>query len=229
MKKIILNYSNMFAYAITGLVFGLSFFLLFINFYHMQELSLTVDVTALNDTNKASIQSKIETIKNNISVYDQSTYTGNLNIYALNNAKLKLESCVEVFERDEMMKYLELDQIGIKDAYNFTIDYKNNILNDCLVMQIKSMFSSDVIALLPNYNLIEPYVDNNINILLSSIDYVESNIENSDHYYFTTDNNKNNFFDLVNDSYSDTMKNYQNALDLVVEISNWYRSVVIGG
>ena len=229
MKKILLEYANMFAYAITGLVFGLSFFLLFINFYHMQELSLTVDVTALNDTNKASIQSKIETIKNNISVYDQSTYTGNLNIYALNNAKLKLESCVEVFERDEMMKYLELDQIGIKDAYNFTIDYKNNILNDCLVMQIKSMFSSDVIALLPNYNLIEPYVDNNINILLSSIDYVESNIENSDHYYFTTDNNKNNFFDLVNDSYSDTMKDYQNALDLVVEISNWYRSVVIGG
>ena len=229
MKKILLEYANMFAYAITGLVFGLSFFLLFINFYHMQELSWTVDVTALNDTNRASIQSKIETIKNNISVYDQSTYTGNLNIYALNNAKLKLESCVEVFERDEMMKYLELDQIGIKDAYNFTIDYKNNILNDCLVMQIKSMFSSDVIALLPNYNLIEPYVDNNINILLSSIDYVESNIENSDHYYFTTDNNKNNFFDLVNDSYSDTMKNYQNALDLVVEISNWYRSVVIGG
>ena len=229
MKKILLEYANMFAYAITGLVFGLSFFLLFINFYHMQELSWTVDVTALNDTNKASIQSKIETIKNNISVYDQSTYTGNLNIYALNNAKLKLESCVEVFERDEMMKYLELDQIGIKDAYNFTIDYKNNILNDCLVMQIKSMFSSDVIALLPNYNLIEPYVDNNINILLSSIDYVESNIENSDHYYFTTDNNKNNFFDLVSDSYSDTMKNYQNALDLVVEISNWYRSVVIGG
>lgn len=229
MKKILLEYANMFAYAITGLVFGLSFFLLFINFYHMQELSWTVDVTALNDTNRASIQSKIETIKNNISVYDQSTYTGNLNIYALNNAKLKLESCVEVFERDEMMKYLELDQIGIKDAYNFTIDYKNNILNDCLVMQIKSMFSSDVIALLPNYNLIEPYVDNNINILLSSIDYVESNIENSDHYYFTTDNNKNNFFDLVNDSYSDTMKDYQNALDLVVEISNWYRSVVIGG
>ena len=90
MKKILLEYANMFAYAITGLVFGLSFFLLFINFYHMQELSWTVDVTALNDTNRASIQSKIETIKNNISVYDQSTYTGNLNIYALNNAKLKL-------------------------------------------------------------------------------------------------------------------------------------------
>lgn len=229
MKKVLLEYANMFGYAITGLVFGLSFFLLFINFYHMQELSYTADVSSLNDTNKVSVESKIETIKNNISVYEQSTYRGNLNIYALNTAKLKLESCVEAFERNEMMKYFDLDQIGITDAYNFTIDFKNNILNDCLVMQIKSMFSSDVVSLLPNFNLIKPYVDSNLNILLSSVDYVEGNIENSDHYYFTTDNNKNNFFDLVNDSYSDTMKSYQNSLDLVVEISNWYRSVVIGG
>ena len=229
MKKILLEYANMFAYAITGLVFGLSFFLLFINFYHMQELSETVDVSSFNATNKASVESKIETIKNNISVYDQSTYNGNLNIYALNNTKSKLESCVEVFERDDMMKYFDLEQIGITDAYNFTIDFKNNILNDCLVMQIKSMFVSDTVSLLPNFNLIKPYVDNNLNTLLGSVDYIKSNIENSDHYYFTTQNNKTNFFDIVDDSYSNVMNDYQSSLDLVVEISNWYRNVVIGG
>lgn len=229
MKKILLEYVNMFAYTFTGLVFGLSFFLLFINFYHMQELSETADVSSFNDTNKVSVESKIETIKNNISVYDQSTYSGALNIYALNNAKSKLEACVEVFESDDMMKYFDLDQIGIKDSYNFTIDFKNNVLNDCLVMQIKSMFNSDTISTLPNYNLIKPYVDNSINNLLSSVNYVQSNIENSDHYYFTTDNNKTNFFDLVDDSYSNVMRNYQNSLDLVVEVSNWYRNVVIGG
>ena len=229
MKKILLEYANTFAYTFTGLVFGLSFFLLFINFYHMQELSETADVSSFNDTNKVSVESKIETIKNNISVYDQSTYSGALNIYALNNAKSKLEACVEVFESDDMMKYFDLEQIGIKDSYNFTIDFKNNVLNDCLVMQIKSMFNSDTISTLPNYNLIKPYVDNSINNLLSSVNYVQSNIENSDHYYFTTDNNKTNFFDLVDDSYSNVMRNYQNSLDLVVEVSNWYRNVVIGG
>ena len=227
MKKILLEYANTFAYTFTGLVFGLSFFLLFINFYHMQELSETADVSSFNDTNKVSVESKIETIKNNISVYDQSTYSGALNIYALNNAKSKLEACVEVFESDDMMKYFDLEQIGIKDSYNFTIDFKNNVLNDCLVMQIKSMFNSDTISTLPNYNLIKPYVDNSINNLLSSVNYVQSNIENSDHYYFTTDNNKTNFFDLVDDSYSNVMRNYQNSLDLVVEVSNWYRNVVI--
>ena len=60
-------------------------------------------------------------------------------------------------------------------------------------------------------------------------DYIQNNIENSDHYYFTTDSNKDNFFDLVKDSYTTTMKEYQDSLDLLVEISNWYRNVVLGG
>ena len=73
MKKLLLEYANTFAYTITGLVFGCAFFLLFINFYHMQELSETVDVSQYNDNNKASIESKVQTIKDNIRVYRQST------------------------------------------------------------------------------------------------------------------------------------------------------------
>lgn len=229
MKKVLLEYTNVFAYTITGLVFGLSFFLLFINFYHMQELAETVDVSSYNDTNKATVESKIETIRNNISVYNQSTYTGSLNIYGLNTVQLKLQDCLEILESEDMMKYFELDEIGIKDSYNFTLDFKNKILNDCLVMQIKSMFNTDTVAMLPNFNIIKPYVELNLDTLLDSTNYVQSNIENSDHYYFSTETNKANFFNLVDDSYSDVMNSYQSSLDLLVEISNWYRNVVLGG
>lgn len=229
MKKVLLEYANVFAYTITGLVFGLSFFLLFINFYHMQELAETVDVSSYNDTNKATVESKIETIRNNISVYNQSTYTGSLNIYGLNTVQLKLQDCLEILESEDMMKYFELDEIGIKDSYNFTLDFKNKILNDCLVMQVKSMFNTDTVAMLPNFNIIKPYVELNLDTLLDSTNYVQSNIENSDHYYFSTETNKANFFNLVDDSYSDVMNSYQNSLDLLVEISNWYRNVVLGG
>ena len=229
MKKVLLEYANVFAYTITGLVFGLSFFLLFINFYHMQELAETVDVSSYNDTNKATVESKIETIRNNISVYNQSTYTGSLNIYGLNTVQLKLQDCLEILESDDMMKYFELDEIGIKDSYNFTLDFKNKILNDCLVMQIKSIFNTDTVAMLPNFNTIKPYVELNLDTLLDSTNYVQSNIENSDHYYFSTETNKANFFNLVDDSYSDVMNSYQNSLDLLVEVSNWYRNVVLGG
>ena len=145
MKKVLLEYANVFAYTITGLIFGLAFFLLFINFYHMQELAETVDVSAYNDTNKASVEEKIETIRNNINVYNQSTYNGSLNIYGLNTVQLKLQDCLEIIESEDMMKYFELDEIGI------------------------------------------------------------------------------------NDSYSDIMNSYQNSLDLLVEVSNWYRDIVIGG
>ena len=229
MKKILLEYASMLAFTITGLVFGLSFFLLFINFYHMEELAETVDIASYNDTNKASIENKINQIKNNISVYEQSNYQGSLNIYGLNTVKSRLENCVEIIESDDMMNYFDLDQIGINDSYNFTLDFRNKILNDCLVMQVTSMINTDTVESLPNFNLIKPYIQIDLDNLLNSYNYVQNNIENSDHYYFTTENNKTNFFDLVEDSYTETMNNYQSTLDLIVEISNWYRYTVIGG
>lgn len=229
MKNILLEYANIIGYTVTGLVFGLSFFLLVINFYHMQELSETISVETYNNDNKQLIEQKINTIKNNISVYSQNSYTGNLNIYGLNTSQIKLQECVNIIESDEMMSYLSKSNIGIRDVYDFTGDFRNNILNDCLVMQIKSMFNTDTIATLPNYNIIKPYVDLNVNNLVQSVGYVQSNIENSDHYYYTTNVNKSNFFDLTNDSYLEIVNNYQQTLDLLVEISNWYRTVVVGG
>ena len=229
MKEALLEYANTFAYTITGLIFGLAFFLLFINFFHMQELSETYDISTYNDINKASVEEKVNIIKNNINVYDQSTYKGSLNIYGLNTIKLKLEDCLEIIESEDMMKYFELDEIGINDSYNFTVDFKNKILNDCLVMQVKSLFNTDTVALLPNFNIIKPYVELNLDTLLDSINYVQSNVENSDHYYFSTDTNKTNFFNLIEDSYTDTMNSYQNSLNLLVEVSNWYKGIVLGG
>ena len=229
MKKLLLEYASMLAYTITGLIFGLSFFLLFINFYHMQELAETVDISAYNITNKTSVENKLNLIKNNISVYNQSTYQGSLNVYGLNTVKSRLENCIEIIESDDMMKYLNLNNISINDSYNFTVDFRNKILNDCLVMQVTSMINTDTVEALPSFNLIKPYIQINVNNLLNSYHYVQNNIENSDHYYFTTETNKTNFFDLVEDSYADTMNNYQVTLDLLVEISNWYRNVVIGG
>ena len=186
-------------------------------------------MTAYNQNNKALVEEKLETIRNNINVYNQSTYNGSLNIYGLNTVQIKLQNCLEILESKDMMKYFELGEVGINDSYNFSLDFKNKILNDCLVMQIKSLFNTDTVATLPNFNIIKPYVDLDLDTLLGSTDYIQSNIENSDHYYFSTDNNKTNFFDLTEDSYSGVMNNYQNSLDLMVEISNWYRSIVIGG
>ena len=59
MKRVLLEYINIFAYAIIGLVFGFSFFLLFINFYHYKEINETVNVSEEMLDNKQKTEEKI--------------------------------------------------------------------------------------------------------------------------------------------------------------------------
>ena len=54
-------------------------------------------------------------------------------------------------------------------------------------------------------------------------------LENADNYYFTNDISKSSIFFLAKDSYSAINKNYQNTLDFLVEISEWYKNEVVGG
>lgn len=229
MKKLLLEYANLIGYTITGLIFGLSFFLLFINFYHYEEINTTYDASSNVVTNKENINSKISTIKNNISVYNTNNYSGNLNVYGLNSMQLKLQSCVEILESEDMMKYFDINSVQLKDVYNFASDFNNNVLNDCFVMQLKSGFNEDTVSSLPNANIIKPYTDITFENLVSSTDYIISNVENADHYYFSTTNNKDNFFNLTEDSYLSLSFAYQNTLDFLVEVSNWYRMIVVGG
>ena len=229
MKKLLVEYANIIGYTVTGLIFGLAFFLLFINFYHYQEVNTLADVSIYNAAVKTDIEEKLQIIENNISVYDQTTYQGNLNIYGLNTVKIKLQACLDIMRSEEFSKYFDMTEISMLDSYHFTIDFRNKILNDCLVMQVKSMFGTDTVALLPNYSYIKPYVDINIATLIETIEYTQGNLENSDHYYFTTDGNRNNFFDLAKDSYIDIANKYQTTLDLLVEVSSWYKNLVIGG
>ena len=166
MKKLLLEYANIIGYTITGLIFGLSFFLIFVNFYHYEEINTAYDVSSYSATNKENVISKINTIKSNISVYDPNNYSGSLNVYGLNNMQLKLQSCVEILESEDMMKYFDMTSVQLKDAYNFATDFNNN---------------------------------------------------------------KINFFNLTEDSYVSTSGAYQDTLDFLVEISNWYRTIVVGG
>ena len=229
MKKILLEYALMIGYTVTGLVFGVAFFLLFINFYHSQELAYVADVKSINATALEVSKNKIETIRNNLSVYNQNTYSGPYDIYALNTVQLKLQACLDDLESDKVSKYLAMDSIGIQDTYDFIIAIKDTALNDCLVMKVKSLFNNDIIAGLPNYYVIKPYVELDSNSLTGSLDYVQNLLEDTDHYHFSTDTNKKNFFSTVENSYTTGIGKYQLTLDLLVQISEWYKTVVVGG
>ncbi len=230
MKKLLLEYLKVFGYAITGLVFGLSFFLLFLNFYHSREVNLVVDVTTDEQTTTQEIQNKLNIVKQNSASYSQNAYRGSHSVYDMNGVQIRLNRCVEVFESEKANQLTTKKQVTLKDVYDLNYFYRNNILNDCVVMQLNAFSSnSTMYQELTSLATTRPFVTLNINYLLKSEDYVAANLENGDSYYFSNDMNRGSVFNLVKDSYQSTMRDYQNALDLLVEISSWYQKEVVGG
>lgn len=229
MKKILLEYINVFAYAVVGIVFGFSFFLLFINFYHYKEINETINVKEEMENYKQKTEEKLTKIKDNISLYQQNTYNGRNNIYDMNSIQIKLNSCVKSFESEEYKNLTNKENIEIKDVYKLGKFYQNTILNDCVVLQLSSLADESSSYSITSLSTIRPFLKTNINQLLSSNGYITSSLENADNYYFTNDISKSSIFFLAKDSYSAINKNYQNTLDFLVEISEWYKSEVVGG
>lgn len=229
MKKVLLEYINIFAYTVVGMVFGFSFFLLFINFYHYKEINSTINVKEEMLDNKQKTEEKITKIKNNINLYQQNTYNGKNNIYDMNGIQIKLNSCVNNFESEEYKKLTNKENVEIKDVYELGKFYQNTILNDCVVLQLSGLADDNSSYSIASLSIIRPFLRTNINQLLSSNGYIISNLESDDNYYFTNDISKSSIFFLAKDSYNAINKNYQNTLDFLVEISEWYKNEVVGG
>ena len=229
MKKILFEYINIFAYVIVGLVFGFSFFLLFLNFYHYKEVNTKVNISANAVDNREKTTEKLNKIKTNASLYQQSTYNGKNNIYDMNAIQIKLNSCVKIFESEEYNNLANKETVELKDVYKLGKFYQNKVLNDCIVMQINSLAEENSSFSIASLSAIRPFLKTNINQLLTSNGYITSILENADNYYFTNDISKSSIFFLAKDSYSAINKNYQNTLDFLVEISEWYKSEVVGG
>lgn len=229
MKKMLLEYINIFAYALTGLVFGFSFFLLFLNFYHYKELGTKIDVSSEVVANDQKTKEKLEKIKTNINSYQQNSYQGRNNIYDMNSIQIKLNNCVKVFESDEYKELASKQTVELRDVYKLGKFYQNNILNDCVVMQLNTFIDEDNSFNIESLKNIRPFIKTTINEQLSSNGYITSSLENADNYYFTNDISRSSIFFLAKDSYNSINTNYQNTLDFLVELSDWYHNEVIGG
>ncbi len=229
MKKLLLEYASIIGYTIVGLIFGLSFFLLFINFYHVKELSEVVNVSTYMATNRENVETKINKIKQNVATYNQSTYKGPQNVFDMNSVQIRLNTCVNIFQDEEGKSFLNKQEIDLQDAYKFNLYYQNTVLNDCVVMQLNTLGSETSAIGIPALQNIRPFVRLNIDHLLTTPAYVGSTIKNADAYYFSNNANKSSIFHLTRDSYYATMTNYQHVLDLLLEISEWYKNVAIGG
>lgn len=222
MKKILVEYSNIISYTVIGIVFGFAFFLLFLNLYHYEDVN---DVYKKQDSDY-QINKELKEKLNNISLNINSVQLNNTssNYTNFSNIGLKLNTCVERINTNKFDELLSKNSISISDVYEMQQFYKIDISNECLVKQLYGM------TLIENNQYADAlsFIEDNIEKLKDSTDYVEKVIKNNSSYSFTSSSTKDDIYNQVRDSYYSIINDYVDAIDFIYDVSFWYKNIAGG-
>lgn len=224
MKKFLVEYISIIGYVVTGLVFSLAIFVLLINFYHYKDVNEAYTKAGSAVSPYTANKSKIDEIKSNSNVYDPNNFKSSPNNLAYMNIKSKLDQCVNSYESSSINKIFDKKTISVKDDYDLLTNYQNDIVNNCIVLNI---YSIDLPG--TSYEAIKPFVDSNSKMIMNDTEYVKKSIQNNSSYQFSTNYAKTNVFDLTRDSYTKISSSYNSSVDLVLEVSRWFKNYITGG
>ena len=222
MKKILVEYSNIISYTVIGIVFGFTFFLLFLNLYHYEDVN---DVYKKQDSDyqiNKELFEKLNSISLNINSVQLNNTSSN---YAnFSSIGLKLNTCIERINTNKFDELLSKKSISISDVYEMQQFYKIDISNECLVKQLYGM------TLIENNQYADAlsFIEDNIEKLKDSTDYVEKVIKNNSSYSFTSSSTKDDIYNQVRDSYYSIINDYVDAIDFIYDVSVWYKNIAGG-
>ena len=128
---------NIISYTVIGIVFGFTFFLLFLNLYHYEDVN---DVYKKQDSDyqiNKELKEKLNSISLNINSVQLNNTSSN---YAnFSSIGLKLNTCIERINTNKFDELLSKKSISISDVYEMQQFYKIDISNECLVKQLYGM------------------------------------------------------------------------------------------
>lgn len=215
------DFCKTFGNSILGLIFGLSFFLLFLNFYHYREVN---QVYVKQDTDtliyhgmKDKLQ-KIDEISN-----PNQVYQGSSDFMSMSQIQSRLNLCVQKIDVEEFDHLLTKKKISISDVYQIQQFYQSEIADECMVKQFYDLIFSDSNSSVSGMDELRPFLENEINTFIKSTDYVQKNIKSNSSYFFSSDNSKATIYDPLKDSYYTLLNDYQNAIDFLYDIALWYQ------
>ena len=222
MKNILAEYINIIAYTVTGIVFGFAFFLLFLNLYHYEDVNETYKKQASDYKINSELKEKLNTASLNINSVQLNNTSSN---YAnFSSIGLKLNTCIERINTNKFDELLSKKSISISDVYEMQQFYKIDISNECLVKQLYGM------TLIENNQYADAlsFIEDNIEKLKDSTDYVEKVIKNNSSYSFTSSSTKDDIYNQVRDSYYSIINDYVDAIDFIYDVSFWYKNIAGG-
>lgn len=220
--KIIKEFSYVFAFSITGLIFGFSFFLLFSNIYSYKEVNSSYEVQDTEFKTYKEMKQKLNSIREIANSFDSNNYKGQEDLFSMVQVQSKLNTCVDKIDTSSFDKLLTKNKIYIKDNYEMQQYYQSVISDECLVKQLYDLTTNKNLKLngLDDSSL---FLQNEIDNLIKSTDYIQKEIKSNSSYYFPSTNIKETLYDKTRDSYYSLLDDYKNSIDFVYDIALWYQ------
>jgi len=228
MANIFKQYFKVFGYALTGLCFGFAFFFLFLNFYHFLEIRREFRFGGEKDSYVLLLNEKLEKIETNINSFNTSGYNGTLNISEATKLKNSFNVCLSQFRNETITELKNKEFINIKDVYNLRESFEDNISSKCLI----NNFIWLTTAKEDNYSdsfivKNQGFLSSEISSLIRDTDYIKKELLNNSSYFFNTDISTSAVKNTTKDAFYSVMSSYNKAADFILNMSEWYKSVVM--
>lgn len=205
------------SYVVLTFVMGISFFLFFINVYHFNEVNYTYVKTAEEMSVSNELKSEVENISLKLADVNLDEYKEQSNYQLLVDTSDRLNKCVVILENEKIYNSLNQKEMKAIDIYNFQELYQNDVVNECLVKQLYGISDLNGEA-----DIMNDFMKNNIDTILTDMSYVKNNLLNNSSYSFSTNSSKNNVFDLYKESYYQVVSSYRKTVNFVDMVANWY-------
>jgi len=222
MKEIFRQYVQIIGYSLIGIAFGFSFFYLFLNLYHYQEIRREVGFDFQNDASVIELKQTIDHVKENLQAYQNINYQGTLDYAEAGLWQTKLNVCVQSFENETLQKILLKNKINIQDVYEFRDSFDKSILNSCVVKQLYSLVGENPVNsefIRNNKLLFKNYMDD----LLQDTSYLKKDLNANSNYYFVTDMTALSVKNDVQDGFYEVMSAYNKSAKFLEAVSEWYK------
>lgn len=226
MKQFLIQYLHLFGYTICGLIFAFASFYLIVNFYHQKELQSYYVIQSSSLSSLEQIKDKMAIVGDNISVHPNHINNSHVALF-LSSFKTKLQSC-QTFVLNET--YLEMEKkqaIGPLDVEHFRQSFQSKVLSRCLIEQFYGTMDTDSPSSFAIQDIV-PYVHLMIQNLSFSTSYLEKDLINNSSYFFNSKQARMTVHDKTLSGFQTITGLYNQASDLLVELSRWYREQVEG-
>jgi len=226
MKQFFIQYLHLFGYTICGLIFAFASFYFIVNFYHHQELKAYYVMQPSVSSQLMQIDTKMREVDSNISIHPNRVTNSNDALF-LSSFKTKLQSCETFLLNATYLEMGKKEAIGPLDVEHYRQSFQSKVLSSCLIEQFYGMTDAGSTSL-GDFQDIAPYVHLMIQNLSSSTSYLEKDLINNSSYFFNSKHARMTVHDKTLSSFQTITSLYNQASDLLVELSRWYRVQVEG-